>query len=99
MNSIGGGVVAMIMEVALVLLVVFVRTVGIICENVRRDVIKLEDNIIFEVGLLTACTLEEVVLAVLLEVLANEDEELLGRVPKGGTAISYSPIYIWVTER
>lgn len=82
MNSVGGGVVAMTREVALVLLVVFVRVVGVICEHVRKDVIEIVDKIILEVGALTACTLEDVVLVVLLEIPANKNEELVGGVPK-----------------
>jgi hypothetical protein len=81
-NSVGGGVVAMTREVALVLLVVFVRVVGVICEHVRKDVIEIVDKIILEVGALTACTLEDVVLVVLLEIPANKNEELVGGVPK-----------------
>lgn len=83
MNSVGGVVVEITVEVALVLLVVFVRAVEIIYKHViRKDVIKMVGNTILEVGVLTACTLEDAVLVVLLEVLANENEELVGRVPK-----------------
>lgn len=51
MNSAGGGVVAITMEVALVLLVVFVRVVGIIYKHlIRKDVVEMVDNIILEGG-------------------------------------------------